>query len=82
MMPKVVSTYLDKSFGGCAVFALPGADQRKLVATCEAQRIVGSAIYDALIAATCTHGSIKLLTLDARAHQIYALLGADHEMVA
>ena len=49
MTPNVVSTYLDKSFGGCAVFALP---------------------------------SIKLLTLDTRAHRIYALLAADHEMVA
>lgn len=81
MTPQVVSSYLDQSFGSHAVFALPATEQRKLIGTCVTQGLAGGAIYDALIAATCTHAGVKLLTLDNRARQTYAVLGADHELL-
>lgn len=82
MTPPVVATFLDKSFGDHPVFALPATQQRTLVATCVSHGLAGGAIYDALIAATCTHGGLKLLTLDTRARPTYALLGVEHEMLA
>ena len=82
MLPDVVATYLDRSFGRHAVFGLPALDQRKLVATCVTQGLSGGSIYDALIAATCTRFGLKLLTLDGRARQTYAALGVDHELLA
>lgn len=82
MTPSVVAAYLDQSFGAVAVFALPAADQRRLVATCSTQGLASGAIYDALIAATCAHAGLRLLTLDSRARQTYAVLGIDHELLS
>lgn len=81
MTPDVVATYLDASFAEHDVLGLPAAEQRLLVAKCVAQGISGGAIYDALIAATCTHGRARLLTLDARARATYATLGTAHELL-
>ncbi len=77
----VVSEYLERTFGRHAISVLPGAAQRDLVATCAGQGIAGGSIYDALIAATCTHAGARLLTLDGRARQTYALLAVDHELL-
>ena len=82
MTPDVVASFLDQSFSSHAVFALPAPEQQKLIGTCVKQGLAGGAVYDALIAATCTHAGLKLLTLDSRARQTYAVLGADHELLA
>ena len=82
MTAKVVATYLDKSFATHPVFVLPATEQRALVASCVSRGLAGGSIYDALIAATCAHAHLHLVTLDARARATYALLGADHEMLA
>jgi predicted nucleic acid-binding protein len=82
MSPEIVSLYLDKSFDEHDVFALPAAEQQTLVGECVARGLAGGAVYDALIAATCAHSSLKLLTLDQRARQTYALFGVDHELLA
>jgi predicted nucleic acid-binding protein len=81
MASDIVAEFLDQAFGSHAVIALPAAEQQSLVGICAAQGLAGGAIYDALIAATCTHAGVKLLTLDGRARQTYALLGADHELL-
>jgi predicted nucleic acid-binding protein len=82
MTPVIVSKYLSLAFGRHTVCALSAAEQRKLVGTCAAQGLAGGAVYDAVIAATCAAAGIKLLTLDGRARQTYAVLGVDHELLA
>ena len=81
MTPGVVASFLDRSFRGRAAFALPAAEQQRLVATCAARGLAGGAVTDALIAATCAHAGLKLLTLDSRALPAYAMLGVDHELL-
>lgn len=81
MTADVVATYLETSFAEHEVLALSGAEQRLLVAKCAAQGLSGGAIYDALIAATCTRRRARLLTLDARARTTYAALGTAHELL-
>jgi predicted nucleic acid-binding protein len=82
MAPQAVADYLRLAFGRHALAVLPGADQRKLVATCAAEGLAGGAIYDALIAATCRRAGARLLTLDTRARPTYAVLGVEHELLA
>jgi predicted nucleic acid-binding protein len=82
MTPDVVTAYLTQSFGRLMVFALPAAEQRRLIGTCSAEGLAGGAIYDALIAATCVHSGLKLITLDGRARSTYAVLGTDHELLS
>jgi predicted nucleic acid-binding protein len=82
MTPEVVASYLDRSFGTLAAYVLPAAEQRRLVATCSSEGLAGGFIYDALIATTCTHAGLRLLTLDGRARPTYAVLGVDHELLS
>lgn len=82
MSPDIVALYLDKNFDKTEVVALPAAEQRTLVGECVARGLAAGAVYDALIAATCAHAGLKLLTLDGRARQTYALFGVDHELLA
>lgn len=82
MAPEVVSKYLDLAFGRHVVFGLPPEEQRKLVTTCAAQGLSGGAVYDAVIAASCARAKAKLLTLDGRARQTYAVLAIEHELIA
>ena len=82
MTPDVVSEYLNRTFARHAVVALPAAEQRKLIGTCATHNLAGGAVYDAVIAATCAHSRLVLLTLDARARQTYSIMGVDHELVA
>ena len=78
---ETVATYLRLAFGSHAVAGLTAGEQRKLIETCAHSRIVGSAIYDAMIAAAAVRAKAKLLTLDTRARGAYAALGAQHELV-
>lgn len=78
--PDVVAL-LDHVTAGHPSFALSAAEQQALIARCAAATLTGGAIYDALIAATCTRHALRLLTLDARARHTYALLGADHTLL-
>ncbi len=55
---------------------------RLLLSTGVEQRISGSAIYDALIAATAASHGATLLTLDRRAIAVYGAMGADHRLVS
>jgi predicted nucleic acid-binding protein len=82
MTPEMVASYLDQSFGGHPVFGLPAAELRSLTTICSGKGLSGGAIYDALIAATCVHADLALLTLDVRARPTYAAIGADHELLA
>jgi predicted nucleic acid-binding protein len=81
MAPDVVATYLDRSFGRHAVYGLPPVEQRALVKASHAHGLSGGAIYDALIAATCTHHGVELLTLDVRARPTYAVMRVAHELL-
>lgn len=81
MSADVVATYLDRTFGRHEPVALAASEQQALVSLCVAQGISGGSVYDALIAATCARANLKLLTLDARARQTYALLGTEHQLL-
>lgn len=59
------------------ILALPPREQGRLLATCSEARIVGGAVYDAVVAATSIHASATLVTLDRRALPTYKALGAD-----
>jgi predicted nucleic acid-binding protein len=78
---EIAAIYVDKILARRPVLALPAAEVRRLIATCAGRGLGGGAVYDALIATTCLEGSIKLLTLDARARKTYESLGVDHELV-
>jgi predicted nucleic acid-binding protein len=82
MTADVVSRYLRDMFSGHRVLGLTPLDQRKLVTMCAARGVSGGAVYDALIAASCARSRARLLTLDSRAHQTYAALAIEHEMLA
>ena len=76
MTSDVVASYLEQNFGGYPVFGLPAPELRALISSCSGKGLSGGAIYDALIAATCVHADLALLTLDARARPTYAAIGA------
>ena len=82
MAPDVVTSYLEQGFGGYPVFGLPARELRALISLCSGKGLSGGAIYDALIAATCAHADIALLTLDSRARPTYAAIGTEHEFLA
>jgi predicted nucleic acid-binding protein len=82
MTADVVTELVETNFATHELVALPGTEHRKLVLGAAALGITGGAIYDALIAATCSKSSLKLLTLDGRARQTYAALGVAHELLA
>jgi len=44
-------------------------------------RVIGGAVYDALIAATARDAGAALLTLDARAARTYLAIGVDTQLV-
>jgi len=44
-------------------------------------RVIGGAVYDALIAATARDADATLLTLDLRASRTYLAIGADARMI-
>jgi predicted nucleic acid-binding protein len=79
--PDDASTYLEMALGKHPIASLSAAEQRTLVSTCAERGIAGGSIYDALIAATCVDAKLSLLTLDTRARQTYALIGADHTVL-
>jgi predicted nucleic acid-binding protein len=81
MTASVVSRYMKITFGRHAVFGLPADEQRKLVTACAEKGVIGGAVYDAVIAATCARARATLLTLDGRARQTYAALAVDHELI-
>lgn len=81
MTPVVVSKYLALSFGGHVAFALSASKHRGLIARCASEGLIGGAVYDAVIAATCADAGLRLLTLDARARPTYAVLGVNHELL-
>jgi predicted nucleic acid-binding protein len=82
MAADVTAEYLERSFGRHAAIVLPAGDQRALVSRCASQGLSGGSVYDALIAATCAHAGLRLLTLDARARRTYLALAVDHELLA
>ena len=56
-------------------------DVMSFLAGLKRQRIIGGAVYDALIAATAREAGATLLTLDARAVRTYRAVGADARLV-
>jgi predicted nucleic acid-binding protein len=81
MKADVVASWLRVAFGKHEVASLPAQDHLELVATCTAQGLIGGAVYDALVAASCARAGAHLLTLDVRARATYATLGCPHELV-
>jgi predicted nucleic acid-binding protein len=78
---EAIAEYFRTAFAKLPVLALAGSEHRKLLATCIAKGVVGGAIYDAVIAATCTKAGVKLVTLDARARATYVAIGVTHELL-
>jgi hypothetical protein len=54
---------------------------RRLLETCAHARVIGGAVYDAMVAAAAVKAKARLLTLDACARPTYAAMGAHHELV-
>jgi predicted nucleic acid-binding protein len=52
-----------------------------LIDVAAAERIVGGAVYDALVAATASEAGATLLTLDRRAATTYQLVNADYRLI-
>jgi hypothetical protein len=53
----------------------------ELLGVAATERIVGGAVYDALVALTAREAGAELLTLDERAVRTYELLGIDFQLV-
>ena len=79
--PALVVEFLDRHFDA-GVAALAAASYRELLDTAAARRVVGGAVYDALVAASATAAGATLVTLDERASSTYAALGADYVLLA
>lgn len=54
---------------------------RELFARLRASRLVGGAIYDALVGEAARTSGRRLLTPDLRARRTYDLLGVEHEFI-
>lgn len=64
------------------VIAIPDDEVAATLDRLAAQRIVGGAVYDAVIACTALHHEAVLLTRDQRALALYERLGVDVRWVA
>jgi predicted nucleic acid-binding protein len=76
MRPQLASELLSANFGHPAL-VMTADDTARFVANLSQWRVVGGAVYDALIAATAAQAGAVLLTLDARAARTYLAVGAD-----
>jgi predicted nucleic acid-binding protein len=77
---SIAWTYLREAFGLPALVLSP-TGYVELLGVAAAERIVGGAVYDALVAATAREAGAELLTLDARALRTYQLLGVRFQLV-
>lgn len=81
LSPVEAVLFLDDWFEDRWIGLAP-AEQRRLVGRLSELGISGGATYDALIGAAAAAEGATLVTLDRRALAIYALVGADVELVA
>lgn len=73
--------YLRETFGFPVLTPTPNVYELVLDTAVEA-RILGGAVYDALIAATAREAGALLLTLDRRASTVYQRLGVEYRLLA
>ena len=78
--PEVVESFLSRQFPG-APLTLPARAHWALLKHAIRVGVAGGAVYDALIAATASKASVKLLTLDRRALPTYERMGIDYELI-
>jgi len=76
MPSQLASELLISNFGQPAL-VMTAEDTARFVASLPQWRVVGGAVYDALIGATATQAGAVLLTLDERAARTYAAVGAE-----
>jgi predicted nucleic acid-binding protein len=74
--PVLVAEYLRRDFPGKRL-VLPGRERRELLSRLAALSISGSAVYDAMAAATAAHHGHSLLSCDRRAASVYSRLDAE-----
>lgn len=78
--PGVASEHLRVEYPGERLI-LPLAATRALIGRLAEARVAGGAVYDALVAATAVAHDRTLLTLDRRAADTYARMGARVEFL-
>lgn len=78
---EVVRQFLEERFRS-APLVLPGESFRRLLARAVESRLLGGAIFDALIGETARHAGAMLVTRDRRAVPTYERVGAAFELVA
>ena len=76
MQPQLASELLSANFDQPPL-VLTAEDTARFVASLPRMRVVGGAVYDALIGATATQAGAVLLTADARAARTYEAVGAE-----
>ncbi len=79
--PRVAERLLAHSFPDQPLALGPEGYQTLVHKLAEAD-LGGGLIYDAVIAATAAENGFRILTADRRAVPIYALMGADFELVS
>lgn len=78
--PGVAAEHLRVEYPGERL-TLPATETRMLIDRLAGAQIVGGAVYDALVAATAAAHDRTLLTLDRRAADTYARMGARVEFL-
>lgn len=79
--PEVARTFLAARFRE-APLVLPARAHMALVELAGREGITGSAVYDALIAATAVHAGATLITRDQRARLTYDRVRAPYQLLA
>ncbi|MGH2691868.1 MAG: PIN domain-containing protein [Actinomycetota bacterium] len=78
--PEIARGFLE-GLPGEPALALSSAGYGPLLDRCSERRIVGGAVYDALVGATAAEASETLVTLDRRALPVYEAVGAEVELL-
>jgi len=79
--PQIAVRFLGERFQE-PWLTLPPERQRDLIFELTRARIVGGAVYDALIGATAAYHEHELATLDRRAARVYDALGVRSRLLA
>jgi predicted nucleic acid-binding protein len=77
----LVLEFLHHQFGG-SVVSLDGQGYAGLLALAADRRIVGGAVYDALIATNARRAGVAVVTLDERAAAVYEAIGTEYQLIA
>jgi predicted nucleic acid-binding protein len=80
LAPELALRYLREKFEFPPLMLPPESYERLLTLTTK-ERIVGGAVYDALIGTVAREFESTLLTLDRRATPIYEIVGVDYRVI-